>query len=131
MAADYAAAPVPRTLSSFGRIGNPGAASRHHHHATKGGEMITDDEELMDEGRARPHDARRDPARADNLPPIPDEPAPVNKLQQVVRALVSKAARETWPRSRRSLDPHRRQDAGPAQAVPTGSRARKAGGEHP
>jgi len=64
---------------------------------------MTTDDELMDDGGARRmmRDAilRELQAAAD-----PDERPPVNKLQQVVRALVSKAAREDVAAIREILD---------------------------
>jgi hypothetical protein len=65
--------------------------------------MITDDDELMDEGRAR-RMMRDAILRELQSPADPDEPAPVNKLQQVVRALVSKAAREDVAAIKEILD---------------------------
>jgi hypothetical protein len=64
---------------------------------------MTTDDDLMDEGGAR-RMMRDAILRELQSPADPEEPAPVNKLQQVVRALVSKAAREDVAAIREILD---------------------------
>jgi hypothetical protein len=64
---------------------------------------MTDSDDLMDEGKAR-RMMRDAILRELQSPADPDEPPPINKLQQVVRALVSKAAREDVAAIKEILD---------------------------